>query len=169
MFREMRRKKQALSPDTCAAILREGSAGVLALEGAEGYPYAVPLSYVYAEGKIYFHSAKSGHKIDALCRNPRASFCVVARDQVVPEAYTTYFKSVIAFGALRILEAEDEKRAAVEKLAEKYFPGDSAEHRQAAIRRDWAALLMLEMTIDHLSGKQAIELARENPKIFPGG
>ncbi|HIZ84165.1 MAG TPA: pyridoxamine 5'-phosphate oxidase family protein [Firmicutes bacterium] len=163
MFREMRRKKQALPQDTCAAILREGSAGVLALEGAEGYPYAVPLSYVYAEGKIYFHSAKSGHKIDALRRNPRASFCVVARDQVMPEAYTTCFTSVIAFGTLRILEAEAEKLAAVERLAEKYFPGGSAEHRQAAIRRGWQALLMLEMTIDHLSGKQAKELIGKNP------
>ena len=85
MFREMRRKKQALRPEDCARILAQGTSGVLALLGDDGYPYAVPLSYVYHEGRIYFHSAMTGHKLDALRRCPKASFCVVDQDQMVPE------------------------------------------------------------------------------------
>ena len=85
MFREMRRKKQALSEKDCAAVLNRGTSGVLALLGEEGYPYAVPLSYVYDGEKLYFHSAKSGHKLDAVRSNPKASFCVIDQDQIIPE------------------------------------------------------------------------------------
>lgn len=161
MFREMRRKKQALSEKDCAAVLKRGTSGVLALLGEEGYPYAVPLSYVYDGEKLYFHSAKSGHKLDAVRSNPKASFCVIDQDQIIPEEYTTYFRSVIAFGTVRIVEEEEEKRSAIEKLALKYAPEDTAENRRNAIDREWAPLCMLEMTVDHLSGKEAIELVRE--------
>lgn len=161
MFREMRRKKQALSEKDCAAVLNRGTSGVLALLGEEGYPYAVPLSYVYDGEKLYFHSAKSGHKLDAVRSNPKASFCVIDQDQIIPEEYTTYFRSVIAFGTVRIVEEEEEKRSAIEKLALKYAPEDTAENRRNAIDREWVPLCMLEMTVDHLSGKEAIELVRE--------
>ena len=103
MFRGMRRKKQALSPEECAAVLAHGTAGVLALSGYDGYPYAVPLSYVFDGGRLYFHCAKAGHKLDAIRQNNRASFCVVGQDQIVPEEYTTYFKSVIIFGTMAAL------------------------------------------------------------------
>ena len=160
MFREMRRKRQLLSKSDCDAALTRGTSGVLALSGDGGYPYAVPLSYVYHSGKLYFHSAKSGHKLDAIRANPKASFCVINQDQVVPAEYTTYFRSVIAFGTVRVLEDEAEKREAVEALALRYAPDDSAEHRRAMIEREWDRLCMLEFSIDHLSGKEAIELVR---------
>ena len=161
MFRPMRRFKQALSPEECRAVLERGTSGVLALAGDGGWPYAVPLSYVYADGKIYFHSAKSGHKVDAVRSCPRASFCVIDQDHIVPEEYTTYFRSVIAFGTVRILEEDGEKRAAIEKLAVKYAPEDSVEHRERYIQQDWASVCLLEMAIDHLSGKEERKLARE--------
>ena len=160
MFREMRRKKQALPRQACDQVLQRGTAGVLALLGDGGYPYAVPLSYVYDGEKLYFHCAKAGHKLDAIRAQPKASFCVIDQDQIVPAEYTTYFRSVIAFGTVRILEDEQAKRAAIEKLAVKYAPADSAANRARAIEREWAPLCMLEMTIDHLSGKQAIELVQ---------
>ena len=153
MFREMRRKKQALPPEECAAVLAQGTAGVLALSGDGGYPYAVPLSYVFDEDRLYFHCAKAGHKLDAIQQNNRASFCVIGQDQIVPEEYTTYFRSVIVFGTIRILEDASEKRAAIEKLAVKYTPDDTTEHRSQMIDRDWSPLCMLEMTIDHMTGK----------------
>lgn len=161
MFRPMRRFKQALSPEKCQAVLERGTSGVLALAGDGGWPYAVPLSYVYADGKLYFHSAKSGHKVDAIRSCPRASFCVIDQDHIVPEEYTTYFRSVIAFGTVRILEEDGEKRAAIEKLTVKYAPADSKENRDSAIDREWAPLCMLEMEVEHLSGKEAIELVRQ--------
>lgn len=113
-FREMRRCKQALERTVVEDILRRGSSGVLAVLGDDAYPYAVPLSYVYADGKLYFHGAKEGHKIDAIRQHAKASFCVIDQDAVVPEEYTTYFRSVIAFGRMRILETDAEKRAAIE-------------------------------------------------------
>ena len=160
MFRELRRKRQALSETDCSDILKRGTSGVLALMGDGGYPYAVPMSYVYDGEKLYFHCAKSGHKLDAIAGNPKASFCVVDRDQVVPEEYTTYFRSVIVFGTMRIIEEEQEKRTAVEKLALKYAPEDSATNRGAAIEKDWKPLCMLELTPEHITGKEAVELTK---------
>ena len=158
MYPEMRRKKQALSPAACDAILQAGTSGVLALSGADGQPYAVPLSYVYHEGKVYFHCAKAGHKLDLLDQNPKASFCVIGQDQVVPEKYTTYYRSVILFGTVRRLTAGEEKRAAILALARRYSPDEPAEKVDAEIARYWDALCMLELTPDHITGKECIEL-----------
>ena len=160
MFREMRRGRQALSQEECEKILARGTSGVLALAGDGGYPYAVPLSYVYRAGKIYFHCARSGHKLDAVRREPKASFCVIDQDQVVPQEYTTYFRSVIAFGTIRELESDGEKRTAIEALAMKYFPGDSRENRNGYIDREWTPLCMLELSVSHLTGKEAKELVQ---------
>lgn len=161
VFRKMRRKKQALSQQEVADILHKRTSGVLALLGDNDYPYAVPISYVYDDGKIYFHSAKSGHKIDAIQRITKASFCVIDKDLVIPEEYTTYFRSVIAFGQIRVIEDESEKRATIEKLAIKYAPGDTVTNRDNAINREWKPLCMLEMTIDYVTGKEAIELVKK--------
>ena len=158
MFRELRRKRQALSRADCEAVLSRGTSGVLALAGDDGYPYAVPLSYLYEDGKLLFHCAKAGHKLDAVARCDKASFCVIDQDRVVPEEYTTYFRSVIAFGRIRVIGDDGERRSAVERLALKYHPGDTRENRNRYIDKEWAPLCMLEMTVEHLSGKQATEL-----------
>lgn len=165
MFQEMRRKRQALSQEEISDVLEKGTSGVLALSGVAGYPYAVPLSYVYDGEKIYFHCAKSGYKLDAIRGNGKASFCVVAQDQIVPEEYTTYFKSVIVFGQIEIIEEEGKKREAIEKLAAKYAPHEKEEKRREAIDREWENLCMLEMHIDYKTGKEAIELVKKNKKI----
>ena len=161
MFRAMRRKRQQLSRAEAEAILERGTSGVLAVAGDDGYPYAVPLSYVYQDGKLWFHCAKSGHKLDAVRREEKASFCVIDQDQVVPEEYTTYFRSVIAFGRVRVLEEEGEKRAAIDALARRYFPGDTQENRDTYIAREWAGVALLELTVEHLTGKQATELVQK--------
>lgn len=162
MFREMRRKKQQLDREACLAVLRDHTAGVLSLWGDDGYPYGVPLSYVYADGKIFFHCAKEGHKIDALHRSSKASFCVIDRDAVVPQEYTTYFRSVIAFGRVRILEEPQEIKEAIEKLAVKYAPLDGEENRRLTVAQAWDRLCMLEFSIEHLTGKQAIEMVKKD-------
>ena len=161
MFRPMRRSAQALDGGACVEILERGTSGVLALAGDGGWPYAVPLSYAFDGEKLYFHCAREGHKLDAIRREARASFCVVDRDDVKPAEYTSYFRSVIIFGRVRVLEDKAQKRAAIELLARRYFPEDSAENRRRAIEREWAGLCMLEMDIEHMSGKEAIELARK--------
>ena len=160
MFRDMRRKDQVLSREECLAVLDRGTAGVLAVHGDDGYPYAVPLSYAYEDGKLWFHCARTGHKLDAILRDPKVTFCVVDRDQVVPLEYTTYFRSVILFGKARVLEDPAEIRTALEKLALRYAPEDSEAHREAILEKELPALVAIEVTMEHLSGKEAIELVR---------
>ncbi len=155
MFRKMRRSKQELPADEALRLLEAGSSGVLALLGDEGWPYAVPLSYAYAAGKLYFHCARAGHKLDAVRSEPRASFCVVAQDLVVPEKYTTHYRSVIAFGRVRILEDGDEKRRGIELLAERFAPDDSAGHRRRVVDSEWDNFCVLEFDIEHITGKEA--------------
>lgn len=159
VFRKMRRSRQQLSRAECEEILRRATSGVLAVSGDGGYPYAVPLSYVYEGGKLWFHCALSGHKLDAIRRDSRVSFCVVDQDQVVPAAYTTYFRSVILFGRARILEDHKEKLAALEKLAERYAPGD-LEGRMIEIEKSFSRTCMVEITVEHMTGKAAIELVQ---------
>lgn len=165
MFRKMRRFKQELSHDECLKILNNNTSGVLALLGDENYPYALPMSYVYWNNKIYFHSAKSGHKIDAILNHSKASFCIIDQDQVQSEEYTTYFRSVIAFGNCRLLENQEEIEKAIQVLAMKYYPTDNKEHRNAMIQRDSKQMCMIELTIEHMSGKEAIELVRNKNTV----
>ena len=100
-FRPMRRSRQQLRKEDCFEILSRGSSGVLACLGDGGYPYAVPISYVWDGEKIYFHCAKAGHKLDAVRSCGKVSFCVIGSDDVVPEKYTTCYRSVIVFGRIR--------------------------------------------------------------------
>ncbi|NMC15394.1 MAG: pyridoxamine 5'-phosphate oxidase family protein [Chloroflexi bacterium] len=157
MFRRMRRAAQQLSEAEALDILKGGSSGVLAVAGDEGYPYAVPLSYAYDEGKLYFHVAKSGHKLDAIARNDKVSFCVIGKDEVVPDEFTTYYRSVVVFGRARILTDDADKRRAQRLLVEKYSP-TFAEEGEAEIARAWERFHALELRIEHMAGKAAKEL-----------
>lgn len=156
MFRQMRRSAQQLSEAESIDILRRGTSGVLAVQGDGGYPYAVPLSYLHAERRLYFHCATSGHKLDALARDARASFCVIDRDEVLPERFTTAYRSVIVFGRARILNDAGEKRRAIELLTEKYAPEYMTEGRRE-IERTFSRFHIIGLTIEHMSGKQARE------------
>ena len=161
-FRNMRRCRQELTREETEAILREGTSGVLACAGDDGYPYAVPLSYVYDDGCIFFHMAQTGHKADAMARCEKVSFCVIGQDLIVPEDVTTYFRSAIAFGRARIL-AGDEKMTAARKLAEKYA-SSCPEAIEKDIRDNYDNMHMVEIRIEHMTGKEAIELVRLREK-----
>lgn len=165
MFREMRRIKQKLPKAECEEVLKRGSSGVLALCGDGGYPYAVPLNYVYCGDRILFHCAKSGHKIDALKSNSKASFCVVDADEVIPSEYLTLYRSVIVFGKIHIIEDVSEKRTAIERFARRFSPLESEEDRAAEIDRSWSGLCMLELEIEHISGKEARDLAEKRNSV----
>ena len=158
MFREMRRKKQLLSNSESISILKKCTSGVLAVLGDDNYPYAVPLSYVYDDNKIFFHAAKSGYKLDAIKNNNKVSFCVIEKDDIKPEEYTTYYRSVIVFGRAFIIEDDNIKREAIEKLALKYYPNDIKENRDKAINNEYNALCIIELDIEYMTGKEAIEL-----------
>ncbi len=158
-FRPMRRNRQQLSREECERILGRCTSGVLALTGDGGYPYAVPLSYVYADGTIIFHSAVQGHKVDAIRRDNRCSFCVIEQDEIRPAEFTTYFRSVIVFGRIQILEAADEKVQALRLLGRRYSPNDEA-GLQHEIDKSLDHVMLIRLDIEHISGKEAIELVK---------
>lgn len=160
-FRQMRRKRQQLTQEESIAILQKATAGTLALLGDDGYPYAVPISYVYNEGKLYFHSALNGHKVDAIRKYDKASFCVIEQDDVQPEKYTTFFRSVIAFGRIHIIEDEKEKLEIVRMLGNRYNPNQD-DALQKEIESGLSRLLAIRFDIEHLTGKEAIELVKRH-------
>ena len=158
-FREMRRRRQLLEETESRAILQRQTAGVLAVSGDDGYPYAVPVSYVCQDEWIYLHSALNGHKIDAIRREPKVSFCVIDQDQVIPETFTTHFRSVIVFGRARIIEEEAEKKEILTVLGAKYAPELPQEAKQE-IASQIHRTCVIAIRIEHMTGKEAIELVR---------
>lgn len=158
-FREMRRRRQQLPEAESIEILERCTSGTLALLGDGGYPYALPISYVYADGKLYFHSALTGHKVDAIRGCDKASFCVIDRDDVCPERYTTFFRSVIAFGRIHIVENEEEKLRIARLLGNRYNPNQDVSLQQE-IASGLSRMLAIRLDIEHLTGKEAIELMR---------
>jgi nitroimidazol reductase NimA-like FMN-containing flavoprotein (pyridoxamine 5'-phosphate oxidase superfamily) len=160
MFRAMRRKKQELPEAETIAMLETCTSGVLALQGDDDYPYAVPLSFAYEDGKLFFHCAQAGHKVDAIARSEKASFCVIAADDVVQSTFTTHFRSAIVFGRARVLTEESEKRHALECLAKKYSP-DYLEAAEAEIDGAWKKVCVVELAVEHMTGKAAIEIVKE--------
>lgn len=155
MFREMRRIKQLLSREDTKAVMDRCTNGVMACIGDEDYPYAVPLSFVYFNDKIYFHSAKAGHKIESIKKNHKVSFAVIDEDTIVSKEYTTYFRSVIAFGKTRIVEG-DEWFDAFKALVEKYS-GDLPEEDRLKEIKGCNRSLIIAIDIEHITGKEAIE------------
>ena len=144
-FREMRRKKQQITEAECIEVLERNTSGVLAVLGDNGYPYAVPLSYVYYDDKLYFHCAKSGHKLDAIKEYDKVSFCVIDQDLGVPQEYTTYFRSVIVFGRAMVVEQQEEIYSAIKELAVNYNPDDSEENLNATIEKEFPHMSMVKI------------------------
>ena len=142
MFREIKRKKQKL--DNAEEILKCGEYGVFATGGEDGYPYAVPLSYVY-DGAIYFHCASEGHKIDNIKYSDKVSFCVVGRAKTLPEELNVDYQSVIVFGRAKVIEGE-EKRSSLRKLMEKYAPESNCQTDATVVK----------IEIEHISAKGRI-------------
>ena len=155
----MRRFKQQMPDSEARQILTRATGGVLSLVDAQGKPYGVPMSFVYDGGQaIYFHCAREGRKMDCLRHCDRASFCVVAMDEVVPDEFTTYFRSVIAEGRVAAVEAHGEMVSALRMLCDKYSPGlDST----AEISSGLARVSVLRLDIETLCGKEAVELSRK--------
>lgn len=163
MFRKMRRNKQLLSIEDTITVLNRCTNGVLACLGDEEYPYAVPVSYVYFNDKIYLHSSKSGHKIDAIMKNPKVSFSVIDEDRIVSEEYTTYFRSVIAFGKARIIVGGDEWLEGFKALVKKYSGNlpEEAKHKEIV---GCTQSYVIAIDVEHVTGKEAIEFINAKHK-----
>lgn len=153
----MRRHKQQLTKEECVELLRSSTSGVLSLCGLDMQPYGVPLSHVYHNDNLYFHCALTGYKLAILAQNEKASFTVIAQDEIHPEKFTTYYRSVIVFGKVRIIEDIKEKSEILENIGRRCNPNDN-EALFNEIKNGLNRCICLEMSIEKLTGKQAIEL-----------
>lgn len=151
MFRSMRRAKQQLPAQECIAILQQQPRGVLAIHGEDGYPYALPMNHWYEDGKLYFHGAKVGHKIDALQADARVSFCVMDEGYRAQGDWALNIKSVIVFGKMRKVEDAQTACEMMRKLGMKHYP--SAQSVEQEMRESMHHVQILALTIDHMTGK----------------
>ncbi len=155
MFRPMRRKDKLMADEEVSDLLRNQSYGLLSVMGDGGYPYGVPLNYVYWEDSIIFHSALAGHKIDALVSHPKVSFTVVGNQQVLPGALSTRYESVVVFGEAKILEGEKKRRALL-ALGE-YFAPEFKDIVRRAVAKELNITQMIQIEIHHMTGKKAVD------------
>ena len=153
MFREMARKKQALSHEECIDVLRGELRGVLSVLGDDGYPYGMPLNHYYNEedGRLYFHSGKRGHKVDAIRRNGKASFCVYDKGFREEGEWALNIRSVIVFGRIEIVGDRDTVYRISEQLSRKFT--DDAAYIQSEIEKSGPATLMFALVPEHMTGK----------------
>lgn len=159
MFRELRRKKQSLTKEECIEILERGEEGVFAVIGDGGYPYTVPINYLYSDGKIYFHCATEGHKIDAINKNDKVSFCVIDKKDIVPEDLDTLFRSVIVFGRAKTIEDREAKREDARIFGLKYNPDE--ERVMKSVNSSMDRMSIIELNIEHISGKESLQLIND--------
>lgn len=151
MFYEMKRADKALPREEAMEILNTAEYGILSTMSENGYPYGVPVNFVYNDNKIYFHTAKEGHKIDNIGNNAAASFCVVTDTQVLHDAFDTKFRSVIAFGKVKEISPEEKQQIFV-KIMEK-FSADFMESAMEYIKADGPNARVFALEIEHMTSK----------------
>ncbi len=157
MFREMRRKKKEIDINSAKELLKNCRRGVIAVNGDDGYPYAVPINYLYdsENNKIYFHGARVGHKVDSLKACDKICFTVYGNETVKDEKWAPYLQSAVVFGRCRLAENNAQSVQMLKRLAMKYYPSEQAIDEE--IERSGKAVQMFEIEIEHISGKEIQE------------
>lgn len=155
MFREMRRFRQQATEEECLEILKSAKRGVLAVHGDDGYPYTVPLDFVYEDGCMYFHGAKSGHKLDAIRRDDKVSFCVLSEGVKEENDWWYHFTSVICFGRMSEVTEQEEAYRCLRLLGRKYMP--TVEMVEEDMEKNAARAAVLKLTVEHMTGKHVKE------------
>ena len=148
----MRRFRQQITEEECETILREEPRGVLSMYGEDGYPYAIPINFIYDGRKIYFHCAKEGHKIDALKKDNRVSFCVYDKGYLKEGKVGLNINSVVIFGKIRFIDDRETVIRETRAVGMKYLPEDLVE-KDVKKYAETGRLQILELTIDHMTGK----------------
>jgi len=152
MFKDIRRNDRKLPLEEGKRILEEGLYGVLSTVGEDGYPYGVPVNYVFDDYRLYFHCAPCGSKIDNLLFNSKVSFCVVGRAEILPEEFSTSYSSVVVFGIASLVEEPSEKLMVLERLIGKYAP-DFAEEGRKESEESLSSTLIVRVDIQHITTK----------------
>ena len=153
MFREMLRKKQQLPEEECIEILKNELRGVLSVIGDDDYPYGMPINHFYCEedGKIYFHSGRKGHKIDAMKSHAKASFCVYDQGFRREGEWALNIRSVIVFGRIEFIEDREKIYEIARRLSHKFT--DDEEYIEHEIVRSGLGTLMFALVPEHMTGK----------------
>ncbi len=153
MFRPMRRAKQQISEAECVRVLREEKRGVLSMLGEDGYPYGIPMNHWYSpeDGKIYFHGAKTGHKIDAIAACSKVSYCVWDAGYRKEGEWSLNVNSVVVFGRIRLVTNESKAREIAANLCRKFT--DDEDYLRRELENALPRVQCLELTIDHMTGK----------------
>lgn len=157
MFRSIRKKKNEIGIDAAKELLRSSRRGILAVNGDEGYPYAIPINYLYDEEnhKIIFHGAKAGHKVDSLKKSNKVCFTVYGNETIKEDAWAPYLQSVVVFGKCHLVENKDKIINEVKKFAMKYYPGEDMVNKE--VMSSGMAVQIFEIEIEHISGKEVQE------------
>ncbi len=151
MFRTMRRFKQQIPGEECVRVLQNGKRGVLSVLGDDGYPYGIPLDFLYEDGKIFFHGAPAGHKIDAVKACDKVCFTVFDNEEYREGDWAAWIRSVVVFGRIQIIEDREKRLDIVRKIGLKYYPTVAEVDEEMAAAADRVAAL--ELTIEHMTGK----------------
>lgn len=157
MFRPARRKNKVISDEAIVKLLNSERRGVLAVNGDEGYPYAIPVNYCYdeTEQKIFFHGARVGHKVDALKSSDKVCFTVYGNEAIKDLDWAPYMQSVVIFGRCHLMDDVTAADKWLRKFAEKYYPNQ--ESIEEEISESGKAVQMYVIEIEHLSGKEIQE------------
>ncbi len=153
MFRKMRRINQQVTEEECIRILKEQPRGVLSVIGDDGYPYGIPMDHFYDEkdGKIYFHGAKSGHKIDAIKKCDKVSYCVYDEGFRKEGEWALNITSVVIFGRIELVEDEKKAWDICANLCRKFT--DDEAYLKKEMENSFSRVQCLCLTILHMTGK----------------
>ncbi|MCR4990558.1 MAG: pyridoxamine 5'-phosphate oxidase family protein [Lachnospiraceae bacterium] len=153
MFREMRRFKQQISNEECIEILKNEPRGVLSVLGDYGYPYGVPLDHWYSvnDGKLYFHCAKEGHKLDAISKCDKASYCVMDKGYRKEKEWALNIRSVIVFGRIKEVTDNEKKKEICTNICRKFT--NDKEYLEKEMNNAFSRVCCLELDIEHMTGK----------------
>lgn len=153
MFRKMRRFKQELSLNECIDILKNEPRGVLSVLGDDGYPYGMPMNHWYneADGRLYFHGAKYGHKIDAIRNCDKVSFCVYDKGYHKKDEWALNIRSVVVFGRMHIVEDRNKIEEICTNICGKFT--DDKGYAEKELLNFGSKVLCLELCPEHITGK----------------
>ena len=152
MFRKLQRKNKEITLKECIRILEEEKRGVLSVIGDNGYPYGMPMNHYYADdGSIYFHCGKNGHRLDALKKCDKVSFCVYTEGTKNENYWALTIKSVIVFGRVEIVDDIDAVSEISAKLSRKFT--DDEDYIKNEIECFAHETFVLKLVPEHICGK----------------
>lgn len=157
MFRAIRKKQNEIDITAAETLLQDSRRGILAVNGDDGYPYAIPVNYFYdrENQKIYFHGARAGHKVDALKACDKVCFTVYGNESIKEESWAPFLQSTVVFGRCHLIEAGEKAMELLKRFAMKYYPDEKLVDEE--IRQAGKAVQIFEIEIEHLSGKEVQE------------